>query len=295
MKIAIRHQLSFPVGTSSAHAVQHLLLTPQTGPTQTVKDWKIDMPGFDTAARMTDAFGNRAYLVSQTRPEDDLVVTVTGTVETVDRNGMLGRLGGEPVVALYKRVTELTPGDPAIVAPVKAGWTVSDGRIALLHSLMGRIGELYSFGDEDEAEDEDVAPEEMEASGAQTQTQSQGGGGEDEPADEAEKRTPADAAAFAHMFIGAARALDIPARYVTGYLAADDDHPAAFHAWAEAYDDGLGWIGFDAALGICPTDRHVRLAAGLDARSTMPVRVAPELEAPKELEVSVEMLAEAAQ
>jgi transglutaminase-like putative cysteine protease len=100
---------------------------------------------------------------------------------------------------------------------------------------------------------------------------------------------------FAHMFIGAARALDIPARYVTGYLAADEDHPAAFHAWGEAYDDGLGWIGFDAALGICPTDRHVRLAAGLDARSTMPVRVAPELEAPRELAVSVEVLAEAAQ
>ena len=292
MKIAIRHQLSFPVGSSSAHAVQHLLLTPQTGPTQTVKDWKIDMPGFDTAARMTDAFGNRAYLVSQTRPEDDLVVTVTGTVETVDRNGVLGRLGGEPVVALYKRVTELTPGDPAIVAPVKASWTVSDGRIALLHGLMGRIGELYSFGDDDE----NVEPEEMEASGTQSQTQSQGGDADDvRPAEAAERRTPADAATFAHMFIGAARALDIPARYVTGYLAADDDHPAAFHAWAEAHDDGLGWIGFDAALGICPTDRHVRLAAGLDARATMPVRVAPELEAPKELEVSVEMLAEAAQ
>ena len=295
MKIVIRHQLSFPAGSGTAHAVQHLLLTPLSGPTQTVKDWTIEMPGFDTAARMTDAFGNRAHLVSQTRPDSDLVVTVTGTVETVDRNGVLGRPGGEPVVALYKRVTELTPGDPSIVAPLKAGWTASDGRIALLHSLMARLGELYSFGDDDQ----NAAEEPMDASGAPSQSQSQGEGGEDEKptqsTDETAERTPADAMTFAHAFVGAARALDIPARYVTGYLAADDDYPAAFHAWAEAYDDGLGWIGFDAALGICPTDRHVRLAVGLDARSTMPVRVAPELEAPKELEVRVELLAEAVQ
>jgi hypothetical protein len=293
MKITIRHQLSFPVESGSARSVQHLLLTPLNGPTQTVGSWTIDMPGIESAARLTDAFGNRAHLVSQARPEAELVVTVTGTVETTDRNGVLGRPSGEPVIALYKRVTDLTTADPDILEPFKTADRSGAGRIALLHGLMGRIGELYSFGEE--AEDE--ADVEMEASGAaQTQSQSQcvrGKSAMDE--DTVRERKPADAATFAHGFIGAARALGIPARYVTGYLAADEDHQAAFHAWAEAYDDGLGWIGFDAALGICPTDRHVRLAVGLDARSTMPVRVAPELEPPKELEVSIEAVASAAQ
>jgi transglutaminase-like putative cysteine protease len=36
--------------------------------------------------------------------------------------------------------------------------------------------------------------------------------------------------------------------------------------------EGLGWVGFDAANGICPTDHYVRLATGLDAASAAPIR-----------------------
>ena len=89
-------------------------------------------------------------------------------------------------------------------------------------------------------------------------------------------------------FIATVRALDIPARFVTGYLAADDDEPAAFHAWAEAYDEGLGWIGFDPALQLCPTDRHIRVAVGLDALSAAPARAVPAEGAAESLSVSVE-------
>jgi transglutaminase-like putative cysteine protease len=76
----------------------------------------------------------------------------------------------------------------------------------------------------------------------------------------------------AHIFISAARTLGIPARYVTGYLVLDDPGPApAHHAWAEAYVEALGWVGFDVANRICPTERYVRLACGLDAGYTAPV------------------------
>ncbi len=34
----------------------------------------------------------------------------------------------------------------------------------------------------------------------------------------------------------------------------------------------LGWIAFDPANGICATDAHVRIAAGLDYLSAAPVR-----------------------
>jgi hypothetical protein len=46
----------------------------------------------------------------------------------------------------------------------------------------------------------------------------------------------------------------------------------AHHAWVEALVPGLGWIGFDVANSICPTDRYVRLACGLDAQHAAPVR-----------------------
>ncbi len=77
----------------------------------------------------------------------------------------------------------------------------------------------------------------------------------------------------AHIFIAAARVLSIPARYVTGYLLIDGETSAvAHHAWAEAYTEDLGWIGFDAANGVCPTDHYARLAIGFDAAAAAPVR-----------------------
>lgn len=39
-------------------------------------------------------------------------------------------------------------------------------------------------------------------------------------------------------------------------------------SWVE----GLGWVGFDAANLICPTERYVRLASGLDAAMAAPIR-----------------------
>jgi transglutaminase-like putative cysteine protease len=75
----------------------------------------------------------------------------------------------------------------------------------------------------------------------------------------------------AHIFASAARLLDIPARYVSGYLKAEDDQDAASHAWAEVHIDGLGWVAFDPANGISPDERYVRLAVGRDYRDASPV------------------------
>lgn len=75
-----------------------------------------------------------------------------------------------------------------------------------------------------------------------------------------------DAAASdtAQLFIGAARFLGMPARFVSGYVS-QDAKTAISHGWAEAHAGPLGWIGFDPALGYCPREGHVRLACGLDA------------------------------
>lgn len=281
MKITISHQLTLPLGSGNARTVQHVLLTPISGPTQRVTNWSIEMPGMDTAARFVDAFGNRALLVGQSKLEGNIAIMVAGEVETTDRNGVLGRLTGEPVIALYRRVTPLTKPDPRILDQFLDA-DRRGGRIALFHGIMERIAELYRYGDIEEPEPGDAA-----------QTQSQDGQSQSQSAaHEADDREQVDAETFAHAFIGTVRALDIPARYVTGYLAGDEDRPAAFHAWAEAYDDSLGWIGFDAALGICPIDRHVRVAAGLDALSTQPVRLVPPAGEPVAGKVSVEAVAQ---
>jgi transglutaminase-like putative cysteine protease len=78
----------------------------------------------------------------------------------------------------------------------------------------------------------------------------------------------------AHLFIAAARALDVPARYVGGYLWTGDDDAEyeASHAWAEAYVDDLGWVGFDPANRLCPTENYIRVGIGLDYWTAAPVR-----------------------
>lgn len=263
MQITIRHRLSLALGSGVPRSVQHLLLTPQSGPTQKVREWNIEMPGFAEAASFLDGFGNRAQLVSQARPEAEIVIAVSGLVETIDRNGVIGRLPGDIPPALYRRPTAQTRPPGAIMGKFRGAPKTGQDRIALLHGLMDRVGEMLSRG-------------QSQTQDSEGQSQSQGGG------------QPAPASAYAHAFIGVARALDIPARYVTGYLSAAGDEPAAFHAWAEAWDDGLGWIGFDPVLSVCPTDRHVRVAVGLDAASTVPVRAIPVVGAPQLLGMSVE-------
>jgi transglutaminase-like putative cysteine protease len=267
MKITIRHSMSLALGPGINRSVQHVLLTPVTGPTQTVREWSIEMPGFAEAAKFTDAFGNKAQLVSQLKPEAELVITVAGVVDTIDRNGVIGRVPGDIPPALYRRPTPATKAAGAITSKFRTAPKTGQDRIALLHGLMARVAEVVGGGEQSQSQSQDG------------QSQSQGA------AEHPGMRPPA--ADYAHAFIGAARALDIPARYVTGYLHSDEA-PATLHAWAEAFDEGLGWIGFDAMLDLCPTDRHVRVAVGLDAVSTMAVRSIPAVGEPQVLTMSVE-------
>ena len=73
--------------------------------------------------------------------------------------------------------------------------------------------------------------------------------------------------------MSAARLAGLPARYVSGYLLAEADGQGdAAHAWAEAYIEDLGWVGFDVANRICPTEAHLRVASGLDYLEAAPIR-----------------------
>jgi len=76
----------------------------------------------------------------------------------------------------------------------------------------------------------------------------------------------------AHLLIAAALTLDVPARYVTGYLHAAGDLAEASHAWAELYVEDLGWVGFDPSNGVSPDARYIRIGSGADALEAAPIR-----------------------
>ena len=49
MRISIRHQLSVTPPPGTTNAVLQLLLTPQSGPTQKVESWSVEMAGIGNA------------------------------------------------------------------------------------------------------------------------------------------------------------------------------------------------------------------------------------------------------
>jgi transglutaminase-like putative cysteine protease len=79
---------------------------------------------------------------------------------------------------------------------------------------------------------------------------------------------------FAHLFIAVARAMGVPARYVSGYIhfAGERGVTTASHAWAEAWVTGKGWIGYDATRPVRTSQNHVRLAVGRDYSDAAPTR-----------------------
>jgi len=94
---------------------------------------------------------------------------------------------------------------------------------------------------------------------------------------------------LAHIFVGAARSLSIPARFVAGYLCIDGVEQRSGHAWAEAYVPKLGWIGFDPVKGVCPTEAYIRVAVGLDALGAIPIRGAHYGGGTEKLAVAIEV------
>jgi transglutaminase-like putative cysteine protease len=84
---------------------------------------------------------------------------------------------------------------------------------------------------------------------------------------------------FAHLEIGCLRSLGLPARYVSGYLLTrpPPGKPRlvgadASHAWVSTFLPDVGWVDFDPANNVQPSDSHVVVAHGRDFSDVTPVR-----------------------
>jgi len=82
---------------------------------------------------------------------------------------------------------------------------------------------------------------------------------------------------IAHLTLGALRAVDIPARYVSGYLHPKPDAvigetvKGESHAWIEWFCNGQ-WRGYDPTNLIDIGDRHVLVGRGRDYNDVPPLR-----------------------
>lgn len=81
---------------------------------------------------------------------------------------------------------------------------------------------------------------------------------------------------FTHVMIGLCRAVELPARYASGYLYNGPRDclvgSQASHAWPELFFPGVGWIGFDPTNDTLADERYIKVAVGRDYHDVAPVQ-----------------------
>jgi transglutaminase-like putative cysteine protease len=96
---------------------------------------------------------------------------------------------------------------------------------------------------------------------------------------------------FSHLMLALCRSLQIPARYVSGYvydLKRKDIRGAhASHAWVEVWVPGSGWNGLDPTNNCLTHEHYVVVAVGRDYEDIAPVRGSFWGPAEREMRVSV--------
>lgn len=246
MQLAITHQTTYRFDHPAIYGLQQVRLTPKSRKEQVVEGWTMDVTGGRFETSFTDHHANVVSLLSLEPGASEIAIRCSGTVRTEDHLGVVGRHSGFVPLWLFSRSTELTRAGPNVRRLAKGLKDEYDADLDLLHALSARILEAVSY----EVGETDAAT----------------------TADAAIERGMGVCQDHAHIFIAAARALDYPARYVSGYLMMNDRvEQDATHAWAEAHVEGLGWVGFDISNGISPDARYVRVATGLDYREAAPV------------------------
>jgi transglutaminase-like putative cysteine protease len=80
---------------------------------------------------------------------------------------------------------------------------------------------------------------------------------------------------FAHILLVMLRLINMPARYVSGYVCPSREGmrgEGATHAWVEVYLPFYGWLGLDPTNNCIANETHVRLAVGKNFSDCSPVK-----------------------
>ena len=246
MRLSIRHSTRYSFGEPVVHALQRLRLKPKETQGQSIISWEMEYENAAVELEYEDQHCNTVTLVAVEPGTREVGITCVGVVETQDNAGVIGQHSGHLPLWSFLGQTGLTKPGQAMRAMIRELPSAGSDKLDYLHALSARIRDVVGY--------------EVGRTGPRTTAEESAASGHGVCQD------------HAHIFIGAARAADIPARYVSGYLMMNDRiDQEATHAWAEAHIDGLGWVGFDISNGISPDPRYVRVATGRDYRDAAPV------------------------
>ena len=243
MQMHIRHETRYRYERPVKYSVQSLHLTPRRDLSQRALAWNIIAPG--RRLEQIDAYGNISHLLTVEEPHREIRIIVHGIVETAEAEA---RQDDGPLSPLaYLASTKLTqPNEDLKAFAQEALKKVDDPKAraqALAEAVFGAV--KYKSGASDVQDSAAVAFK----------------SGEGVCQD------------HAHVYIASARAVGMPARYVSGYIYTGDTKDAASHAWVDVWlGSELGWQSVDVTHK-CPAVRtYCRLAVGRDYLDAAPVR-----------------------
>ncbi|XXD09219.1 transglutaminase family protein [Klebsiella sp. R445] len=244
MKLVIDHLTRYGYDEEVKFSTQYLRLTPRSTGRQTVSSWTLTLPD-GSAITTTDTWGNVLHVLTLDNPHKEIAIRASGVVdiaEDEEENEILEAELLSPLVFL--RSTPLTRADEQI------------REFAL---------RLYRGDDPEESLNQLMAELQLRMPYSPGSTQVQ------DSAADAFARAKGVCQDHTHVFLACCRALEIPARYVSGYVYSDNAQHVAMHAWAEVWLNGR-WKSFDITNNTRHLNQHLRLATGLDYLDACPVR-----------------------
>lgn len=246
MRLSVNHSTNYHYDAPVEYGLQQVRLMPKVREGQNILHWDIVVEGGHKELHFTDQHANHVDLISIDPGGERLSIHIKGEVETSDTAGIVGQHQGYTPLWMFMRPTQLTASGPNIQKLLGELGSGFENEIERAHALSALIVKYVPY----------ETGQTNSATGAE-QAMVQGSGVCQD---------------HAHIFITAMRALGHPARYISGYLMMNDriDQDAT-HAWAEAWFEGIGWLGFDVSNGHSPDPRYIRVASGLDYNDASPV------------------------
>ncbi|CFQ43753.1 MULTISPECIES: transglutaminase family protein [Yersinia] len=244
MRLNVDHSTHYTYAQQVQHSTQYLRLTPQDSAHQRILSWQLTLP--EDAICTTDAFGNVLHVLTLDKPHQAITIQAQGVVEIEDN--MEDDSGDHLSPLVFLRHSPLTQPDFAIrqfASGYCQGVTHADAQLDCLTLMMGELLAKMPYS---------PGTTTVQDSAAQAFAAGQG---------VCQDHT--------HVFLACCRSLNIPARYVSGYLYTESSSHVATHAWAEVWLDGH-WQSFDVTNNTCKPNQHLKLAVGIDYLDACPVR-----------------------
>jgi transglutaminase-like putative cysteine protease len=256
-RLRIKHVTGFTYAGTAHASYNEARMTPLTVPGQTTLFSQVECTPGATTWRYLDYWGTQVTVFDLQRPHQQLRVTATSLVETVERAAGDGSLDWD---TLHRESIM----DPHIEILAATTLTTIDEELA------GVAADLA----------EGLSPTQAAyAVAAWVQTNVEyvpGSTGVRTSAQEAWSLRKGVCQDIAHLTLGMLRSLGIPARYVSGYLypksngEVGDTIAGQSHAWVEWWCGD--WTGFDPTNGVPAGLRHVIVAKGRDYADVTPLK-----------------------